>query len=98
MCHPDCTPAGISVRTCTMSRPGTEELRRSVSVRLRVAASSSACSTASGDMAEPFGSSGNGEGREPALEERGQGVRGLLGLILDDEVAGRHRAGGGAVG
>src|ERR1700742_2483886 len=41
MCQPDSTPTGISVRTCTISRPGMEDGLCWISVRLSVLASAS---------------------------------------------------------
>src|SRR6266513_1837743 len=41
MCQPDSTPAGISVSTCTISRPGIEDARCWSSVRLSFPASAS---------------------------------------------------------
>src|SRR3954447_22046346 len=42
MCQPDSTPAGISVSTCTISRPGIDDADRCSTVRLSLPVSSSA--------------------------------------------------------
>src|ERR1700749_3394360 len=50
MCQPDSTPTGISVSTCTMSRPGIEDGLCWISVRLSLLASASrgGCGLAAG--------------------------------------------------
>src|SRR5690348_5613081 len=50
VCQPDSTPTGISVRTCTMSRPGIEDGLCWISVRLSLLASASrgGCGLAAG--------------------------------------------------
>src|ERR1017187_9704416 len=74
MCQPDSTPTGISVSTCTISRPGIEEVRCWSSVRLSLAASASAgcCGLVSGaeDMTGPLDSGGNAGGNAAAQERQ----------------------------
>src|SRR3954447_22770684 len=90
MCHPDSTPAGISVRTWTISRPGMDDALCWSSVRLSLPARSSvgvpAGLTASDDMVRPPVRMGSGR----FGEELEQGGRGVLWPVLGEEVAGVH--------
>jgi hypothetical protein len=54
VCQPDSTPAGISVSTCTISRPGIEDGLCWISVRLSVPASASSggCGLLAGNVTE----------------------------------------------
>src|SRR3954454_3947931 len=90
MCQPDATPFGISVSTCTISRPGIEDVVCCNSVRLSCPARASrgwAFVTASDGMSSSS-SFGLRDGTCCVGEEAGELGGDLLRLVLDDEVTG----------